>query len=107
MLFALKGFTSSSLENAGKVLIILFYAASLHGFAFRFDVEFSGAAASPTDDHATPLHNENQPMDGTPRKKRSNTNETWCFPLLPRTLQHIGNRYSIYIKLLFHFQVAE
>ena len=83
MLFALKGFTSSSLENAGKVLIILFYAASLHGFAFRFDVEFSGAAASPTDDHATPLHNGNQQMDGTPRKKRSNTNKALVLSTAP------------------------
>ncbi|KAF3457781.1 hypothetical protein FNV43_RR02440 [Rhamnella rubrinervis] len=49
--------------------------APVHGFAFWFDVEFSGAAASPMDDHAIPLHNENQPMDGTLTKKRLNPNE--------------------------------
>ncbi|KAF3457784.1 hypothetical protein FNV43_RR02443 [Rhamnella rubrinervis] len=57
--------------------------APLHGFAFWFDVEFTGAAASPTDDHATPLHNENQPMDGTPRKKRSNPNEALVLSTAP------------------------
>ena len=74
---------SSPFKSSGKVLIILFYTAPLHGFAFWFDVEFSGAAASPTNDLATPLHNENQPMDGTLRKKRSNTNEALVLSTAP------------------------
>lgn len=63
--------------------MFLFHTAPLHGFAFWFDVEFSGAAASPSNDHETPLLSENQPMDGTQRKKRSNPNEALVLSTAP------------------------
>ncbi|KAK8624674.1 hypothetical protein V6N13_089563 [Hibiscus sabdariffa] len=60
--------------------------APLHGFAFWFDVEFSGPANSPTNNHTQSLligTSNNNPVDGIPRKKRSNPNEALVLSTAP------------------------
>ncbi|KAH7521241.1 hypothetical protein FEM48_Zijuj07G0012200 [Ziziphus jujuba var. spinosa] len=57
--------------------------APLHGFAFWFDVEFSGAAESPTNNHEPSLLVDNNIMDGNQRKKRSNPNEALVLSTAP------------------------
>lgn len=57
--------------------------APLHGFAFWFDVEFSGPCVSPTINH-TPLSLvDNNPIDGSQRKKRANPNEALVLSTAP------------------------
>ncbi|XP_057961628.1 probable protein arginine N-methyltransferase 6 [Malania oleifera] len=57
----------------------------LHGFAFWFDVEFSGPITSPTNIGAPSLHveNNNNPLDGHHRKKRANPNEALVLSTAP------------------------
>ncbi|KAF3949341.1 hypothetical protein CMV_024777 [Castanea mollissima] len=57
--------------------------APLHGFAFWFDVEFSGPAVSPTNNHTLSLLVDNNPIDGSQRKKRANPNETLVLSTAP------------------------
>ncbi|XP_039018269.1 probable protein arginine N-methyltransferase 6 isoform X1 [Hibiscus syriacus] len=60
--------------------------APLHGFGFWFDVEFSGPANSPTNNPTQPLLfgiSNNNPVDGIPRKKRSNPNEALVLSTAP------------------------
>lgn len=66
-----------------RYLTVLSYTAPLHGFAFWFDVEFSGAAESPTNNHETSLLIDSNPMDGNQRKKRSNPNEALVLSTAP------------------------
>ena len=107
MLFALKGFTSSSLENAGKVLTILFI--QLHYMGLHFGLMLNSVELQ----HLLPMTLQHPCIMRTsqwmvlPGRNVQIQMRLWCFPLLPRTLQHIGNRYNRYIKFLFHFQVAE
>ncbi|KAK9001264.1 hypothetical protein V6N11_083052 [Hibiscus sabdariffa] len=60
--------------------------APLHGFAFWFDVEFSGPENSPTNDHIPSLligtSNSNH-MDGIQKKKRANPNEALVLSTAP------------------------
>ncbi|KAJ4710517.1 protein arginine methyltransferase 6 [Melia azedarach] len=59
--------------------------APLHGFAFWFDVEFSGPATSPTNNHVPPVviaASNNHPMDGQ-KKKRANPNEALVLSTAP------------------------
>ncbi|KAL5543038.1 hypothetical protein UlMin_010748 [Ulmus minor] len=57
--------------------------APLHGFAFWFDVEFTGPALSPTNNHAPSPPIENQSADGSQRKKRINPNEALVLSTAP------------------------
>ncbi|KAH7569826.1 hypothetical protein JRO89_XS05G0004800 [Xanthoceras sorbifolium] len=54
--------------------------APLHGFAFWFDVEFSGPAISPINKHAS---SNNHPVDGCQKKKRANPNEALVLSTAP------------------------
>ncbi|XVF01731.1 hypothetical protein REPUB_Repub04eG0114000 [Reevesia pubescens] len=60
--------------------------APLHGFAFWFDVEFSGPANSTTNNH-TPSSligsSNNNPVDGIQKKKRANPNEALVLSTAP------------------------
>ncbi|PNT26168.1 hypothetical protein POPTR_007G000300v4 [Populus trichocarpa] len=60
--------------------------APFHGFAFWFDVEFGGPAASPINPRAPVLPtapSNNSPMDGSQRKKRTNPNEALVLSTAP------------------------
>lgn len=57
--------------------------APLHGFAFWFDVEFSGPAVSPSNNHTLSLLVDNNPIDGSQRKKRANPNEALVLSTAP------------------------
>ncbi|KAK9001265.1 hypothetical protein V6N11_083053 [Hibiscus sabdariffa] len=60
--------------------------APLHGFAFWFDVEFSGPANSPTNNHTPSLligTSNNNHMDGIQKKKRANPNEALVLSTAP------------------------
>lgn len=57
--------------------------APLHGFAFWFDVEFTGPAISPTNNQTTSLFTDTHPVDGTQRKKRTNPNEALVLSTAP------------------------
>ncbi|KAF1863198.1 hypothetical protein Lal_00042502 [Lupinus albus] len=56
--------------------------ASLHGFAFWFDVEFNGPAISPIDSHSTPS-SDNNLANGSQRKKRRNPNDALVLSTAP------------------------
>ncbi|CAL8098423.1 unnamed protein product [Prunus armeniaca] len=57
--------------------------APLHGFAFWFDVEFSGPALAGTNNHAPSSLISNHPVDGQQRKKRANPNEALVLSTAP------------------------
>lgn len=57
--------------------------APLHGFAFWFDVEFSGPAISPDNNQTTSLLTDTHPVDGSQRKKRTNPNEALVLSTAP------------------------
>ncbi|KAK9274591.1 hypothetical protein L1049_021840 [Liquidambar formosana] len=60
--------------------------APLHGFAFWFDVEFSGPAIYPTNSDAPSSlsgSSSNSPIDGSQRKKRANPNEALVLSTAP------------------------
>ncbi|XP_059454136.1 probable protein arginine N-methyltransferase 6 isoform X2 [Corylus avellana] len=57
--------------------------APLHGFAFWFDVEFSGPCVSPTINHTPSPLVENNSIDGSQRKKRANPNEALVLSTAP------------------------
>ncbi|GLT54315.1 hypothetical protein SLA2020_275220 [Shorea laevis] len=57
--------------------------APLHGFAFWFDVEFSGPCVSPTINHTPSSLVDNNPIDGSQRKKRANPNEALVLSTAP------------------------
>ncbi|KAK2635811.1 hypothetical protein Ddye_030603 [Dipteronia dyeriana] len=59
--------------------------APLHGFAFWFDVEFSGPAISTINNHVPSViaSSKNHPMDGFQKKKRANPNETLVLSTAP------------------------
>ncbi|XP_040996975.1 probable protein arginine N-methyltransferase 6 isoform X1 [Juglans microcarpa x Juglans regia] len=57
--------------------------APLHGFAFWFDVEFSGPALSPTNNHTPSSHVDDNPLNGSQRKKRANPNEALVLSTAP------------------------
>ncbi|KAF2323800.1 hypothetical protein GH714_036983 [Hevea brasiliensis] len=78
------------LENSVHLKNHLWRQYRLHcmGFAFWFDVEFSGPATSPVNTMAN-----DPPVDGVQNKKRTNPNDALCCLLRLRTLQHTGSRY--------------
>ena len=55
----------------------MFFLAPLHGFAFWFDVEFTGPvlAPMPISYQLSTSFVDNHQMDGSQRKKRTNPNE--------------------------------
>ncbi|XP_068332828.1 probable protein arginine N-methyltransferase 6 isoform X1 [Pyrus communis] len=57
--------------------------APLHGFAFWFDVEFSGPTLAPTNNQAPSLLFNNLPVEGQQRKKRANPNEALVLSTAP------------------------
>ncbi|XWS54360.1 hypothetical protein CRYUN_Cryun10bG0083500 [Craigia yunnanensis] len=60
--------------------------APLHGFAFWFDVEFSGPANSPTHNHAPSSllgSSNNNSVDGIQKKKRTNPNDALVLSTAP------------------------
>ncbi|XP_038992443.1 probable protein arginine N-methyltransferase 6 isoform X2 [Hibiscus syriacus] len=60
--------------------------APLHGFAFWFDVEFSGPTNSPTNNPIPPLltgTSNNNHVDGIQKKKRANPNEALVLSTAP------------------------
>ncbi|KAB2087836.1 hypothetical protein E1A91_A04G140600v1 [Gossypium mustelinum] len=60
--------------------------APLHGFAFWFDVEFSGPTNSPTNNHIPSLltgASNNNHIDGIQKKKRANPNEALVLSTAP------------------------
>lgn len=65
------------------VLNIPQLTAPLHGFAFWFDVEFSGPAISPDNNQTTSLLTDTHPVDGSQRKKRTNPNEALVLSTAP------------------------
>ncbi|XP_062160236.1 probable protein arginine N-methyltransferase 6 [Alnus glutinosa] len=57
--------------------------APLHGFAFWFDVEFTGPCVSPTINHTPSSLVDNNHIDGSQRKKRANPNEALVLSTAP------------------------
>ena len=76
---------SSTLYTNLHLLFLSGFSAPLHGFAFWFDVEFSGPTIFPTSSDS-PLcvgsSNDNS-IDGSHRKKRANPNETLVLSTAP------------------------
>ena len=61
----------------------LLNAASFHGFAFWFDVEFAGTTMSPINGHPPTSLAETHSVDGSQRKKRSNPSEALVLSTAP------------------------
>ncbi|KAM0983202.1 hypothetical protein ACFX2I_010706 [Malus domestica] len=57
--------------------------APLHGFAFWFDVEFSGPTLAPTNNQAPSVLFNNLPVESQQRKKRANPNEALVLSTAP------------------------
>ncbi|KAB1212464.1 putative protein arginine N-methyltransferase 6 [Morella rubra] len=58
-------------------------SSPLHGFAFWFDVEFSGLAVSPINHHTASSLVDDNPLDSSQRKKRANPNEALVLSTAP------------------------
>lgn len=79
----------------------LWFPAPLHGFAFWFDVEFSGPAVSPSNNHTLSLLVDNNPIDGSQRKKRANPNEALVLSTAPEDPPTHWQQVLIMLAFLF------
>ncbi|OMO62322.1 Ribosomal L11 methyltransferase, PrmA [Corchorus olitorius] len=78
--------TRYKFQSMMRALMLPCFPAPLHGFGFWFDVEFTGPANSPPNNHTQSSvigSLNNDPVDGSQRKKRTNPNDALVLSTAP------------------------